>query len=57
MGLILQAIERAPRWSIKKLTGTYLTLGLAEIGQAVGISLEEEVRRIVLDMVRLIHIP
>ena len=54
LGLMLQAIERAPRWSIKKLTGTYLTLGLTEIGQTVGIAGEEEVRRVVLDMVKIL---
>jgi hypothetical protein len=50
-GLVQQAIDRAPRWSIKKLTATYLTLGLSEIGKAVGIDNEEDVRRLVLDMV------
>lgn len=48
-----QAIERAPRWSIKKLTATYLTLGLSEIGKAVGINNEEDVSKVVLDMVSL----
>ena len=50
-GLVQQAIDRAPRWSIKKLTATYLTLGLSEIGKTVGIESEEEVRKVVLDMV------
>jgi len=50
-GLVQQAIDRAPRWSIKKLTATYLTLGLSEIGKAVGIDNEEDVRRVVLDMI------
>jgi len=50
-GLVQQAIDRAPRWSIKKLTATYLTLGLSEIGKTVGIDSEEEVRKVVLDMI------
>lgn len=53
VGLVNQAIERAPRWLIKKLTSTYLTLGLAEIGKSVGIADVEEVRAIVLSMVRI----
>lgn len=57
IGLVNQAVERAPRWLIKKLTSTYLTLGLAEIGKSVGITNLEEVRGTVLSMVRhdLIH--
>jgi COP9 signalosome complex subunit 3 len=45
-------LARAPRWTIKQLTETYLTLGLAEIGHAVGVDDAEEVRRVVLSMVR-----
>lgn len=51
-GLINQAIERAPRWLIKKLTSTYLTLGLSDIGKEVGIDSEDEVRAIIVSMVR-----
>ncbi|KAI9058652.1 hypothetical protein FKP32DRAFT_1596958 [Trametes sanguinea] len=51
LGLINQAIERAPVWLIKKLTATYLTLGLADIGREVGISSVEDVRSIILDMI------
>lgn len=51
MGLLNQALERAPRWLIKKLTSTYLTLGLAEIGRSVGISGIEEVRATILSMI------
>ncbi|KAI0044779.1 hypothetical protein FA95DRAFT_1561817 [Auriscalpium vulgare] len=53
LGLVKQAIDRAPRWAIKKLTETYLTLGLREIGRNVGIEDTEEVRRIVLSMIEL----
>ncbi|KAI0945208.1 hypothetical protein AcW1_001483 [Taiwanofungus camphoratus] len=50
-GLINQAIERAPRWLIKKLTSTYLTLGLSDIGKEVGIDSEDEVRAIIVSMI------
>jgi len=49
-GLLAQALDRAPRWAIKRLTGTYLTLGLSEIGRAVGMG-EEEVRAVILSMI------
>jgi COP9 signalosome complex subunit 3 len=51
LGLVQQAIESAPRWSIKKLTATYLTLGLSEIGKEVGIASEDDTRKVVLDMI------
>ncbi|KAH9835119.1 uncharacterized protein C8Q71DRAFT_710235 [Rhodofomes roseus] len=51
LGLVLQAIDRAPRWLIQKLTSTYLTLGLADIAKEVGIDSEEEVRSIILSMI------
>ncbi|TBU54939.1 hypothetical protein BD310DRAFT_826881 [Dichomitus squalens] len=51
LGLINQAIDRAPVWLIKKLTATYLTLGLADIGKEVGINSPEEVREIILSMI------
>jgi COP9 signalosome complex subunit 3 len=52
IGLLRLVVERAPRWAIRKLTETYLTLSLPEIGRAAGIEDVEEVRRIVLSMVR-----
>ncbi|KAL4073439.1 hypothetical protein J3A83DRAFT_4357502 [Scleroderma citrinum] len=52
LGLISQALEHAPRWSIRKLTGTYLTLHISDIGQAVGIESEDEVRALILDMIQ-----
>jgi COP9 signalosome complex subunit 3 len=51
LGLIKQAIARAPQWILKKLTATYVTLGLEEIGKAVKISDLEEVRRLIVNMV------
>jgi len=50
LGLLRLVVERAPRWAIRKLTETYLTLSLTEIGRAAGIE-EAEVRRIVLSMI------
>ena len=35
-GLVAQALARAPRWAIRRLTETYMTLGLAEIARASG---------------------
>ncbi|KZT68915.1 hypothetical protein DAEQUDRAFT_670453 [Daedalea quercina L-15889] len=51
LGLIHQAIDRAPRWLIQKLTSTYLTLGLGDIAKEVGINSEEEVRSIIVNMI------
>lgn len=47
-----QVIDRAPRWALKKLTATYVTLGLGDIARAVGIQSEDEVRALILSMVR-----
>jgi COP9 signalosome complex subunit 3 len=52
----MQAVERAPRWSIKKLTATYLTLGLSEIGRKVGIANDDDTRKVVLDMIECAEI-
>lgn len=52
--MVLQALERAPRWSIKKLTATYLTLHLSDIAHAVGIESVGEVRALILDMVSVL---
>ncbi|KAI0263007.1 hypothetical protein BC834DRAFT_888631 [Gloeopeniophorella convolvens] len=51
IGLVKQALEKAPRWAIRKLTETYITLSLVEIGRAVGIEGAEEVRRVVVSMI------
>ncbi|KAJ3501381.1 hypothetical protein NLJ89_g9362 [Agrocybe chaxingu] len=51
LGLLLQAIARAPRWVLKKLTATYVTLHLADIGKVVKIDSEEEVRALLLSMI------
>ncbi|KAI0337652.1 hypothetical protein BDW22DRAFT_1402971 [Trametopsis cervina] len=50
-GLVQQVIARAPRWLIKKLTLTYLTLGLSDIALQIGVHDEDEVRALVIDMV------
>ncbi|KAJ7207529.1 hypothetical protein GGX14DRAFT_455661 [Mycena pura] len=51
LGLVTQAIDRAPRWTLKKLTATYVTLGLADIARSVGIQSEDEVRALLLSMI------
>jgi len=54
VGLIQQAAQRAPRWVLKKLTGTYVTLHLSDIGKVVKVDGEEEVRALLLSMVRFL---
>ena len=51
LGLIRIAFSCAKRWSLKKLTETYVSLSLSEIAAAVGLSDPAEVRQLVLDMV------
>jgi hypothetical protein len=51
----MQAIDRAPRWALKRLTATYVTLGLSDIARAVNIESEDEVREVVLSMVGASH--
>ncbi|EDR06883.1 uncharacterized protein LACBIDRAFT_294631 [Laccaria bicolor S238N-H82] len=51
LGLISQAVARAPRWVLKKLTATYVTLHLADIGKAIKIGSEDEVRGLLLSMI------
>ncbi|PPR06466.1 hypothetical protein CVT24_002608 [Panaeolus cyanescens] len=51
LGLINQAIARAPRWVLKKLTATYVTLHLSDIAKRVGIESEDEVRGMLLSMI------
>ena len=51
-GLISQAVARALRWVSKKLTATYVTLHLADIGKAIKIGSQDDVRELLLTMVR-----
>ncbi|TDL24548.1 hypothetical protein BD410DRAFT_896745 [Rickenella mellea] len=51
IGLLKQTMERAPRWRIKKLTETYITLSLHEIGRNIGIADVTRVRAMVLSMI------
>jgi len=51
LGLVRQALEHAPRWAIRKLTATYVTLSLAEIGKAICINDVAALRVIVLSMI------
>lgn len=53
MGLVRLALERARRWAIRRLTETYISISLAEIGNTVGLVDDvEAVRTIVQSMVR-----
>jgi len=52
LGLINQAIERAPRWALKKLIGTYVTLNLTDIARQVKLQSDDQVREMLLNMVR-----
>lgn len=51
VGLVKQAIQRSRGWSIKKLTETYISLSLPEIGEQIGVSDLDAVRSFVLTMV------
>ncbi|KAJ3736692.1 hypothetical protein DFJ43DRAFT_518661 [Lentinula guzmanii] len=51
LGLVELLVAEAPKWVIKRLTETYVTLGLAEIGRYVGIDDEQQVRALVLKMI------
>jgi COP9 signalosome complex subunit 3 len=53
IGLVQQAINRASRWALKKLTATYVTLHVSDIGKAIKINSEDEVRALLLSMVRM----
>ncbi|KAG6905592.1 hypothetical protein DXG01_001811, partial [Tephrocybe rancida] len=50
-GLIALALSRAPRWTLKKLTLTYVTLSLSDIARAIKLPDEEAVRALLLDMI------
>lgn len=51
LGLVERLAKEAPKWIVKRLTETYVTLGLAEIGKYIGIDNENQVRSLVLSMV------
>ncbi|KAF9078791.1 hypothetical protein BDP27DRAFT_1281595, partial [Rhodocollybia butyracea] len=51
LGLVERLAKEAPKWIVKRLTETYVTLGLAEIGKYVGIENEGQVRTLVLSMI------
>jgi COP9 signalosome complex subunit 3 len=51
MGLVKLALERAPRWVVRKLTRVYASLSLPEIGKEIGVSDEIVVRNLVLSMI------
>ncbi|KAF9445144.1 hypothetical protein P691DRAFT_806121 [Macrolepiota fuliginosa MF-IS2] len=51
VGLINQAIDRAPRWALKRLIGTYVTLNLTDIARQVKIDSVDHVREMLLNMI------
>ncbi|KAH8829079.1 hypothetical protein DL96DRAFT_1596566 [Flagelloscypha sp. PMI_526] len=50
-GLVQEAFRQAPKWQLKKLTNTYVTLGVGEIGKHLGISDEAQVLSLVIGMI------
>jgi COP9 signalosome complex subunit 3 len=55
MGLVRLALAAAPRWHVKRLTDTYLSLSLAEIGREIGLAPEPAVRALVVSMARRLY--
>lgn len=53
IGLVREVLENAPRWKLRTLTKTYLTLSLSEIGKEIGMENTAHLRSLVEDMVRL----
>jgi COP9 signalosome complex subunit 3 len=51
VGLVREAIDMAPRWKLRTLTKTYLTLSLAEIGKEIGMADDVVLRSLVENMV------
>ena len=49
--LMQLALDAQPKWALKRLTETYVTLRLADIGREIGVKEEGEVRALVLSMV------
>lgn len=53
IGLVREVLENAPRWKLRTLTKTYLTLSLSEIGKEIVMSDTVKLRSLVEDMVRV----
>jgi COP9 signalosome complex subunit 3 len=53
IGLVREVLENAPRWKLRTLTKTYLTLSLSEIGKEIGMTDAVQLRSLVEDMVRV----
>ncbi|KAG8765032.1 hypothetical protein FRC12_007723 [Ceratobasidium sp. 428] len=51
MGLLKRAVARIPYWAVHKLTKTYVSLSLAEIGQVIKIADEAAVRNLIQTMI------
>ncbi|CAG8646415.1 267_t:CDS:2, partial [Acaulospora colombiana] len=52
LGLVREVLATAPRWKLKTLTKTYLTLSLSEIGKEIGIADPAELRALVQNMIQ-----
>ncbi|KIM24188.1 hypothetical protein M408DRAFT_331937 [Serendipita vermifera MAFF 305830] len=53
IGLVKEAIDMAPRWKLRTLTKTYLTLSLAEIGKEIDMADETILRSLVENMIQI----
>jgi COP9 signalosome complex subunit 3 len=51
IGLLREVLDNAPRWKLRTLTKTYLTLSLSEIGKEIGMPDTVQLRSLVEDMV------
>ncbi|KAL1741727.1 hypothetical protein HDZ31DRAFT_44788 [Schizophyllum fasciatum] len=51
LSLMQLALDAQPKWALKRLTETYVTLRLADIGREIGVKDEGEVRALVLSMI------
>ncbi|KAG8801798.1 hypothetical protein FRC16_011113 [Serendipita sp. 398] len=52
-GLLREVLDHAPRWKLRTLTKTYLTLSMSEIGKEIGMEDGKVLRALVEDMIRV----
>ncbi|KAG8832576.1 hypothetical protein FRC17_001087 [Serendipita sp. 399] len=52
-GLLKEVLDHAPRWKLRTLTKTYLTLSMSEIGKEIGMEDGAVLRALVEDMIRV----
>jgi COP9 signalosome complex subunit 3 len=51
LGLLMQVVNTAPRWKLRTLTKTYLTLSIEEISKEIGMPNLNALRELVRNMV------